>query len=822
MSVANGGSGAPVKEVRIALVCYGGVSLAIYMHGVTRELHRLITASNRLDEDGNPFEAGSAEHVYWKLLRDLAARDGVRTRVVVDVISGTSAGGINGVFLAKAVAHDLSQESLRDLWFAEADVSKLLAGPRFLPVRGRLAWFAVRALARRLRVAPPLRGDHMCRVLYSALSAMDQRQSGAPRVTAAPESRAAARGSLLPESMSLELFVTATDVRGHRRYIPITNRVAGGDEHRVVSDLTHRHVMRFSLDPRQGRDDFAGRADNIALGFSARATSSFPGAFPPISLADFMREIGSGDPADAAAIEREFFRAYQLSMEGPRNTYFIDGGVLDNFPFGHAIDAITRKPASSEVKRWLVYIEPDPSLAGTPSAETGPAAGPPAEPPAWVNTIVAGLSSIPSKEPIIDELGRLRTFNERIAYIADLARTNYPAIQAVLREADHNLHEGGDLTEANVGHVNTKMNELAMERLGSGYRSYVRLKLQRAIDDLAEIVARTWAYPPDSGQASFVRTVMLAALDHRFPAEGQEVLTEQVKAFLRTFDLAFTERRLRFVIQGVNEGYQDGGAPSPEGAPQLGPPGRGERELLDTVKHELYGMIEELWNVVSPTTIADKLGDEPFGLFSDEQLADPLRREVSPQAFAQEHDGQLDALLDSLKGHLDTALESFPNRLWARFVEMTSGWAELQQLLLVRFLGFPIWDTLILPIVELSGVRQFSAIDVVRISPLDGDPKRLPPKQLMGAPVHHFAAFFARKAREHDFLWGRLDGAEQLLNIVAPDLDSGWYRDAFQAVLDEEEPSLTTIGATIQEVRARISTLGTVTEPTSDTAPPQG
>src|SRR6266545_4241003 len=163
MSVTSGGSAAPVKEIRIALVCYGGVSLAIYMHGVTRELHRLVTASSRLDEDRNPFEAGCAEHVYWELLHDMAAREGVRTRVVVDVISGTSAGGINGVFLAKAIAHDLSQQSLRDLWFAEADVSKLLAGPRFLPVKGKLAWFAIRALARGLRVAPPLRGDQMCR-----------------------------------------------------------------------------------------------------------------------------------------------------------------------------------------------------------------------------------------------------------------------------------------------------------------------------------------------------------------------------------------------------------------------------------------------------------------------------------------------------------------------------------------------------------------------------------------------------------------------------------------------------------------------------------
>jgi hypothetical protein len=61
MSVASGGFGAPVKEIRIALVCYGGVSLAIYMHGVTRELHRLVTAASRLDQDDNPLWFAEAD-----------------------------------------------------------------------------------------------------------------------------------------------------------------------------------------------------------------------------------------------------------------------------------------------------------------------------------------------------------------------------------------------------------------------------------------------------------------------------------------------------------------------------------------------------------------------------------------------------------------------------------------------------------------------------------------------------------------------------------------------------------------------------------------
>jgi hypothetical protein len=60
----------------------------------------------------------------------------VTTRVVVDVISGT-AGGINCVFLAKAIVHSLPQESLHNPWFTEADIGPLLAGPSFLLPRGK-------------------------------------------------------------------------------------------------------------------------------------------------------------------------------------------------------------------------------------------------------------------------------------------------------------------------------------------------------------------------------------------------------------------------------------------------------------------------------------------------------------------------------------------------------------------------------------------------------------------------------------------------------------------------------------------------------------
>jgi hypothetical protein len=60
-----------VRELRLALVCYGGVSLTIYMHGVTKEIHKLVRASMAFEHDPthNPFADHETEHVYWDDLR---------------------------------------------------------------------------------------------------------------------------------------------------------------------------------------------------------------------------------------------------------------------------------------------------------------------------------------------------------------------------------------------------------------------------------------------------------------------------------------------------------------------------------------------------------------------------------------------------------------------------------------------------------------------------------------------------------------------------------------------------------------------------------
>src|SRR3984957_16875846 len=148
-SVTSDSVPAAVKEVRLGLVCYGGVSLAIYMHGLTKELFKLVRAARAFDRAcqdrdfdpdkyfGESTTAGDArdydsERAYFAALKALADA-GKPVTVVVDVISGTSAGGINGVCLARALAGGRSLEGFRQLWLDEGDMEDLLAGHALFP-----------------------------------------------------------------------------------------------------------------------------------------------------------------------------------------------------------------------------------------------------------------------------------------------------------------------------------------------------------------------------------------------------------------------------------------------------------------------------------------------------------------------------------------------------------------------------------------------------------------------------------------------------------------------------------------------------------------
>ncbi|RZL52779.1 MAG: DUF3376 domain-containing protein, partial [Sphingomonas sp.] len=136
--------------------------------------------------------------------------------------------------------------------------------------------------------------------------------------------------------------------------------------------------------------------------------------------------------------------------------------------------------------------------------------------------------------------------------------------------------------------------------------------------------------------------------------------------------------------------------------------------------------------------------------------------------------------------------------------------------LLLAYLGFPYFDTATLPLLQGEGLDEFDPIKVDRIAPDDATAIRAGGAEatLKGIQFNSFGAFFSRAYRENDYLWGRLHGAERMIDIcvstlpaqvrMKPGRVAAIKRAAFRAILDEEEPRLTAIPALIASLRVEV------------------
>ena len=260
------------KELRLALICYGGISLAIYMHGITKEIWRLARASQAYHKRHQPNDA--IDSAYVRLLEIVAEHDAMELRILPDIIAGASAGGINGIFLAQAIATGQSLDPLTDMWLEKADVDQLLdpdARPfsRFSKFWATpIVWLAlgkrsgavaqtvaaeardeVRAkLSRLIRARwfePPFGGTGFTTMLLDAFDAMAKGPIG-PR--------------LIPVGQPLDLFVTVTDFRGYAEQIRLNSPAE-------ISETEHRLTLSFS----DRTSPTGALADPAELVFAARA-----------------------------------------------------------------------------------------------------------------------------------------------------------------------------------------------------------------------------------------------------------------------------------------------------------------------------------------------------------------------------------------------------------------------------------------------------------------------------------------------------------------------------------------------------------------------
>lgn len=759
------------KELRLALVCYGGISLAVYMHGITKEIWRLACAS-RAFHDGR-FCTGSQE-VYRQLLDRVQTYTGTRLTVFSDIVAGASAGGINGIFLAQAIATGQSLDPLTDLWLSAADVeqlldpearagrySKLWALPLAMfvdrggealesldpgtraEVRAKLSTFV-----RSRWFEPPFGGETFCHLLLDAFDAMASAPPGPP---------------LLPDNQPLDLFVTVTDFRGHPERLRLNSPVE-------VVETEHRLTFSFAdrgADPRR-------LADTAELAFAARATASFPGAFPPFTVAEMDRVLaarGRDWPGRQSFLERMLPRHAAAQMA--ERAVMIDGSVLSNAPFRPAIDALRNRPAHREVDRRFVYVDPKPGIR---SIRLGVGA---AESPGFFTTILGALSEIPREQPIRDNLQAIEGRSSRIQRTRRVIDSLRSEVEEAIEALFGRTFFLDSPTPARIAAWRAKAQAAAARQAGHAYSAYGHSKVAQIVDDLAQLahgLTPRGIGPTRSQAREAIWSELQARGLDRVGARGGGA-TEAAIAFFREHDLGFRVRRLRFLVRRLAA---------------LEDEGRCDEPIAEAMQRAIYRILSLYLDREMESFYPAEVGARARGLLTD---ASAFLDAVGAARGLRAADQEADAILSA-------ALTELPR-------------AERRNMLLA-YLGFAFYDLATLSLMSADDGGEFDPIKVDRISPDDAVAIREGGAEatLKGVRFNSFGAFFSRSYRENDYLWGRLHGADRLIDIVLSALPPGrtlppgtaatLKREAFTAILDEEETRLLTVSELIRSLRSEI------------------
>jgi patatin-related protein len=788
------------KELRFALVMYGGVSLAIYINGVAQEFYSLVRATAD-DGKGNLLPVQSkTEEIYRKLASALGASaiyapdKKIRSRFVVDILSGTSAGGINAVFLAKALAQGQDFRALETLWIHQADISVLLndkfAGPS-------PAGFSI------AKQHPPesvLDSGKMYALLLGALDRMEKSRSQDPVLV-----------------QEVDLFVTTTDLAGLAVPLTLADQVVFERRHRAVFRFRRSPYLPASPAPGQNgipgefRDDFRCEF-NPFLAFAGRCTSAFPVAFEPTRLKDIdpilqqsaywkAQETGSANPQWQRFLDDYVAEDGQLDRKHPPCRYpsraFADGGYLNNKPFSYAIEELGIRGGDLPYERKLVYIEPSPETMSSHSSECH-------KPDAIANALAASLT-LPRYQTIGEDLRRVTARNNLVQ-----------KIQGIIGEIDNDIDGNPALLSAwlaydSAAYRKKDLTTMVSER-GALYAAYHRLKIKSVTEDLTRFIVAALNLDEASDDFRLIYYLVWAwrsgqyscDLDPNFPQKHLE------SDFLIQFDGAYRERRWYFVQNRLDTLYglgknaarvlQAAGIHLP--LPEIGSePATQLQVAIRKVRGQRTGAHQGLVSILAELRLLRnqllQRGDaNPLSAIFKPEARINIEKLRASKLLHSSEDISRRSAEEFLQGDgknfclaIQKAMTVISRKHGTRFryghramqitfpgpVQVPRIFAVDQVLpYFVRYFydRFDFYDAVAFPITYGTDVGILKTAEVHRVSPQDAtslineldDPKQR--RKLAGDTFFAFGSFFQRWWRENDVMWGRLDGAERIITML--------------------------------------------------------
>jgi hypothetical protein len=454
----------------------------------------------------------------------------------------------------------------------------------------------------------------------------------------------------------------------------------------------------------------------------------------------------------------------QAAIGEAENTVLVDGSVLANAPFGPAIGALKSRPARRELDRRFVYIDPTPGMEGVRLGS-----GAKRRVPGFVATLLGALSDIPREQPIRDNLEAIDGRSAQIRRLRHIVDAMRPEVETAIERAFGTTLLLMRPSGRRVAAWRTRAQNVAAKEAGFAFAAYGHLKLSVIVEEVAETLFRLGDHNgrPDFGMVR--EAVWTEVRRSGLTGDGAIRAGEATPAaidFFRSFDQSYRVRRLRYVAGRLNELDDAPDAP---------------REAIQAARVIVYDLIGRYRSAVE-------------GELRIPAVSIDVRRAM--QTLAARLD--LKKLDEEADNRLAEALAPLPKRE--------------RRAVILTYLGFPFYDIATLPLLGGEGQDEFNPVKVDRISPDDATAIRAGGAEatLKGIQFNSFGAFFSRAYRENDYLWGRLHGADRLIDIVVSALPEGRHlppgtvanlkREAFRAIIAEERSRLTAIARLFEEL----------------------
>ncbi|WP_157749643.1 patatin-like protein [Jatrophihabitans sp. GAS493] len=748
----------PATQVlRIATTMTGGVSLAIWMGGIVREIDLLCQASQWRTQltfaDQLPVQDASATPERNIKARYLHLLEALDTVVDTDILSGTSAGGINAALLGYARATGKDLGGLRDLWLRLGSLGTLLRDPRDPSIPSLMY------------------GDKQ---LFSGLAQALAEMPGA--VAMPPVGRPSGR---LDEA-EVKLFITTTLLNGE------TSRFTDSYG-TLVQDVEHHGMFMFSDSDFTGDGHDEARA---ALALAARSTASFPAAFEP-SFVPF-------DESEAVAASKDHpMRPAMRSFANTTRSHWVaDGGLLANRPIAPLLQAILDRPgADGVVRRVLLYVVP--SGGDAPDMLLSQPSDSFATPFGLVDGLLKDLVAL-SNQSITGDLRAIQDHNDRISARSD-ARLQLAELGARLDPAKPGLLTDqvlNDFVERQAAQTSGPVIDALLRRITTWPATKPSARSGQAPSEANDVVPALWAEAlssptgePDCRQGAV--DGLSADWTTRIPQTYQDLAVFGKPAFdgakaaalalLRNaYDLvdnatdrvwiAMKRKELqlalvsnprlnvqRFVDAQCTEDEALRSTPLPAVAHQLTKRYLASR-VCDEQNPDPGPILVSAWTALA--AVFDEQTLQTLALFVDRvPVADRTRTQPTgadaptdtpPQAHPQSTDGRRASAARNVGTYL-----SYLRR---------DGDEALQVAL--RLFNLHAAHRAILPVnAELEQPVEFIQVSADTRTLLD-PLRQTAVRKLNGMQLHHFGAFYKESWRANDWMWGRFDGAGWLIHML--------------------------------------------------------